>query len=224
MKEKYIYWINDIPRNAAMNMAIDEILFTHNNKIPVLRTYYWDNTYITIGYFQKNQDIILPYKFIRRITGGLTVIHNNDISYCFVIKWPLWDVYDCNETYKNIHIALHKSLHAINIKSIIYNKQLKVSNNQLCLNTVINHDLILNGKKIVGSCLRRRKDKLLVQGAIHIHLSKNQIQILLKHFLQYIGDMISMKVKQIQLSTKIVQYANTIMKIKYSNKNWNDKF
>ncbi|MDR0915275.1 MAG: hypothetical protein LBM22_01035 [Endomicrobium sp.] len=220
-----MYFINDIPRNVAINMAIDEILFTYsNNKIPILRIYYWDSIYITIGYFQKSRDIILPYQFVRRITGGLTVIHNYDISYCFVISYPLWNVYNYSETYKNIHLAIYNSLKKINIQPIICTNHAKIHNNQFCLNTVLNNDLILNGNKIVGSCLRRCKDKLIVQGSIHLHLSTIQTQRFLKHFRKNIGIMLNMKVQQIQLSTDIIKYAHTIMKIKYTNSQWNNKF
>jgi lipoate-protein ligase A len=205
-------------------MSIDEILFTYNTQIPVLRTYYWDNIYITIGYFQKSKNITLPYQFIRRITGGLTVIHNYDISYCFIVSYPFWNVYDYNETYKNIHIAIKNALNKINIHPNICTNNLNNNNNQLCIKTILNNDLILDNKKIVGSCLRRCKDKLLVQGSIHLHLSKTQIQIFLKYFIKYIGLIVNMKVQQVQLSTKIIQYAKTIMSIKYTSQQWNNKF
>ncbi|GHT10879.1 hypothetical protein AGMMS49571_00260 [Endomicrobiia bacterium] len=76
-------WIDDIPRNAAMNMALDEMLFNEYKNNPVLRTYYWDNAYTTIGYFQKAKDAG-GSGLVRRFTGGLTVNHHNDISYSVI--------------------------------------------------------------------------------------------------------------------------------------------
>ena len=95
-------WIKDKPRNAVMNMSIDEMLFNEYSAIPVLRTYYWDNSYTTIGYFQKAKDVVAK-DFVRRFTGGLTVNHQHDVSYCFIASSKYWNIYDQNETYKIIH-------------------------------------------------------------------------------------------------------------------------
>jgi lipoate-protein ligase A len=39
-------WINDdVPRNAAMNVALDEMLFNEYKNDPVLRTHYLNNAY-----------------------------------------------------------------------------------------------------------------------------------------------------------------------------------
>ncbi|MCL2334779.1 MAG: hypothetical protein FWC57_01795, partial [Endomicrobia bacterium] len=92
-------FILDGARNAVMNMAIDEILFDGLKEGAVLRLYSWDNSYTTIGYFQKNDS-----NAVRRLTGGLLVNHKDDLSYSFCADAQSWPyVYSQSDTYKHLH-------------------------------------------------------------------------------------------------------------------------
>ncbi|MDR3256852.1 MAG: hypothetical protein LBT18_04340 [Endomicrobium sp.] len=220
--EKMLRWINDIPRNAAMNMALDEVLFNEYKSEPILRIYYWDNLYTTIGYFQKAKDIIVP-GFVRRLTGGLMVNHSGDISYSFIVSSDLWNVYDQNGTYRSIHLAIQKALQQIGINSIILNKKTGSMSN-ICIQTFCENDLISNKKKIVGSCLRRRGNKLMVQGSIHINLYGKAKKVFSKNFAKNIAEFIKTEVKALSFSNNDVEYAEKIASEKYLISEWNDKF
>jgi lipoate-protein ligase A len=175
-----LHWTNDIPRNAIMNMAIDEILFNEYQDGALLRTYYWDNPYTTIWYFQKAKEVA-SRKFVRRFTGGLTVSHQHDISYCFISSPKYWNVYDQNETYKIIHSAVKKALEDCGIYTSMLEEKADISDN-ICVNTFYTNDLVFQGKKVVGLCLRRRGGKIIVQGSVHINLERDDRDLFSKLF------------------------------------------
>ncbi|MDR1928541.1 MAG: hypothetical protein LBQ07_00400 [Endomicrobium sp.] len=206
-----------------MNMSLDEMLFNSYKNEPILRTYCWDNKYTTIGYFQKIKDIKTNI-FVRRFTGGLMVNHYNDISYSFIISSKFWDIYDQNLTYRHIHFAIKKALEALNINSIFLDKNVNDYSNCYCLDTFCQNDLILNDRKIVGSCLRRSGRKLIVQGSIHVNLNKDNKKSFSKKFAENINNILKDVIKVYDFNIYDLNYANIIAKKKYSNKNWNSKF
>ena len=75
-------FINTGANNAAMNMAIDEALLDSDE--PVVRVYRWEPAAVSIGYFQEAKDV-LTSNFVRRLTGGKAVYHDNELTYSFVI-------------------------------------------------------------------------------------------------------------------------------------------
>jgi lipoate-protein ligase A len=217
-----LYWIDDVPRNAVMNMALDEMLFNEYKNEPILRTYYWDNPYTTIGYFQKIKDIATSI-FVRRFTGGLTVDHHNDISYSFIISSDFLNVYNQQETYRNIHLAIQKVLLLLDINSTILDKKTgNISN--ICVQTFCENDLILNGRKITGSCLRRRGNKLMVQGSIHINLNNTDKKVFSSNFAKNMAEFLETEIKTSNFNNNDIKYAEKIAEEKYSNPQWNNKF
>ena len=74
-----------------LNMAIDEALLT--SKLPVLRFYRWKPATVSIGYFQSMKNEInlekckkLNIGFVRRLTGGKAVFHDQELTYSFIIN------------------------------------------------------------------------------------------------------------------------------------------
>jgi lipoate-protein ligase A len=221
-QKKMLHWIKDTYRNAVMNMAIDEALFSQNNDASLLRTYHWDSPYTTIGYFQKSKDASTE-SFVRRFTGGLTVNHHHDLSYCFITSSKYWNVYDQNETYMLIHLAIKKALEKCNVYTeMLYEKANKSDN--ICVNTFYTNDLILEDKKIVGSCLRRRGTNLIVQGSVHVRLGSKTKELFSNLFAKNLAFTTNENLTEAKLNKSIIQKALIIAKEKYSNPKWNNKY
>jgi lipoate-protein ligase A len=215
-------WIKDKHRNAVMNMSIDEMLFNEYSATPTLRTYCWDNSYTTIGYFQKAKEVVAK-NFVRRFTGGLTVNHQHDVSYCFITSSKYWNVYDQNETYKIIHSIIKKALEECGIYVSILEEKIDYINN-ICVNTFYANDLIFQDKKIVGSCLRKRGGKLIVQGSIHVHLETHITDFFLKLFAKNLADTMNKYLIETTLDKFDIEKALIIAEEKYSNAIWNNKY
>jgi len=209
--------IKDKPRSAAMNMAIDETLFDELQNGACLRVYLWDKAYTTIGYFQAND-----CNAVRRLTGGLRVDHKDDISYGFCANADDWKcVYNQEETYKYLHAAIKKAL-----ESIGYDCNFSGSNSQkqaLCVKTLYADDLLLDGKKVVGSCMRRRGKKILVQGSVHLKLTGAQRESFTTEFAKNLAAVLNTSVKVSHLTVSQLQNAEALAKEKYSSLKWNNK-
>ncbi|AKL97863.1 lipoate--protein ligase family protein [Endomicrobium proavitum] len=213
-----LLFIKDKPRNAAMNMAIDEVIFDNLQDDAVLRIYLWDKAYTTIGYFQKNEA-----EATRRLTGGLLVNHKNDVSYGFCANAQSWQhIYNQEDTYKYIHTAIKKALKALGYNSNF--AQVTSQKQTLCVQTLYTDDLMYNGKKILGSCMRRRGKKILVQGSVHLQLEDAAIEKFAAEFAKNLAEILDTNFKEIKLTDAHLQKAKAIAEEKYLNDSWNKKF
>jgi lipoate-protein ligase A len=170
------------PSDGPENMSLDEALFTslieNEVKYPTLRIYCWKLPCVTIGYFQKYYEVASGNLSItRRLTGGLSVHHGSDISYCFTASahdWP--QVYNQEKSYEHIHTGFKEGLLLMGITAEFYPAEeisaAKRCANTLCVKSIFPYDLQVKGRKIVGSSQRRRGAFLLQQGSIHIRPSE----------------------------------------------------
>lgn len=169
--------IESAPSDAPNNMAIDEALFCAQARnpefTPTLRVYTWNKPCVTIGYFQKYTEFTqssLPV--VRRLTGGLSVAHGNDISYALIANHVAWkSVYDQEKTYESIHAVIKEALSLSGIETDFVSpaeENYRNAGGNLCVKTLYRHDLKSGARKILGSCQRRRGSNLLVQGSIHL--------------------------------------------------------
>jgi lipoate-protein ligase A len=214
---RYIY---DTARSAEMNMAIDEVLFDEIQAEPVLRVYFWDRAYSTIGYFQKNDGTA-----VRRLTGGLLVNHQYDLSYGFCATAQEWaHIYSQQDTYSCIHGAIKKALAGINIESSFAQiKRQNAGKNMLCVQTLYSGDLIYGGKKILGSCMRRRGKKILVQGSLHLDLGSAEKEEFSKNFAQNMAALLKTGIKREEFTKSETEKAYLLAREKYSSGQWNGK-
>jgi len=211
--------IFDSARNAAMNMAIDELLFDGLKEGAILRLYSWDGAYTTIGYFQKNSS-----NAVRRLTGGLLVNHKSDISYGFCADAQSWPyVYSQQDTYKYIHTAVKNALSAVGYDCNFVKAEKKTGENVLCVQTLYSDDLIFYDRKVVGSCMRRRGKKILVQGSIHLDLDTTKKEKFYREFSENMASLMKTTAKEESLSNAELKKALELS-FKYSSVQWNNKY
>ena len=217
--------IYDIPRACDMNIALDEIFFTKENFEETFRFYSWIKPSYTIGYFQKfpvNKD---SYPVVRRLTGGLSVLHNKDLSYSLIVSDKLWPyIYDQEKTYKLVHETIREALKSINIICDNISKETDSVKNYSCVNTLYKDDLLLNGKKIVGSCQRRRGKRILVEGSIHLILQEEQKEIFTKNFFEILSKALKYDIIYSCINDFELNLAKKLCEKRYSTDNWNKLF
>lgn len=218
--------ICDIPRDCNINIALDEVFLTKENFDETFRFYRWIKPSYTIGYFQKfPTDKNDSFPVVRRLTGGLSVLHNKDLSYSLTVSDSLWPyIYDQEKTYKIIHETIRKSLEKINIfcdKTILHNDNIK---NYSCVQTLYKDDLLLNGKKIVGSCQRRRGKRIIVEGSIHLDLNINQINIFTKEFFGSLSKTLKCDTINKDITKEELSSAQKLCKEKYDTDKWSKLF
>ena len=155
--------------NAFINMAIDEVLLS--SIVPVLRLYQWKPCAVSIGRYQDLDDIDLDYctensiDVVRRITGGKAVLHENELTYSFIIdkdEMPRSII----ESYKIISSAIIQGLRILGLNPEMNSSKVDNRDNPVCFHESSFNELIINRKKFVGSAQVRRNGKLLQHGSI----------------------------------------------------------
>lgn len=147
--------------NAYWNMAMDEamLILKEQNKIPnTLRLYVFNPSAVTIGYFQRINDVA-DLDFIRansiditrRISGGGSVYHDVKGEVTYSVVAYINDIsLNIMESYRIICGGI---VNAIN--------EFGLSAEFIPIN-----DVVINGKKVSGSAQARRKKALLQHGTL----------------------------------------------------------
>ena len=160
---------------AARNMAIDRVVLETNSEgkaPPTVRFYEWTPPAISIGYFQslvEEVDLSMCEKYgvdyVRRITGGGAVFHDNELTYSIVIPETHKDISkNIMESYGRICGAIINGLKNLNIHSIY---------------KPIN-DIITNGKKISGNAQTRKFKTVLQHGTVLMDVDVEKMFSLLR--------------------------------------------
>jgi len=184
-------YIDSGPNLAAYNMAVDEELLARaqaGETSPVLRFYTWDPPAVSLGRFQKLETAVdagvckrLGFDIVRRITGGRAVLHYHELTYSIVapLDYPLFPPTVLG-TYKVIATGLLAGLRNLNITAEMVSRSERhaslVKNNAKdpsCFSTPSWYEIVVKGRKIVGSAQRRMPRAFLQHGSILISYDPN---------------------------------------------------
>lgn len=174
--------------DAATNMALDELLLLWHQKgmiPPTLRFYRWSSPSLSVGYFQKTANIIdfaalkrHQCQFVRRMTGGSTVLHDDELTYSIVISedHPL-----IPKTIREAYYTLSKGLIAgyrrlgIQPEHATAKKLLGKKGTAVCFEEPAYYELVVDGKKISGNAQIRKNGVLLQHGSIPLSIDTNML-------------------------------------------------
>jgi lipoate-protein ligase A len=165
-------------------MARDEYLWNlcHEKRMGFFRLYSWDKPSFSFGVSQKiekavNLDFIErnngAFAYVRRITGGKTVLHDDEITYSVISSEDIF--YRDNDLYRSymlISTVLVNAFHELGLNAYLSKgspSHLSKSNNP-CFSFPTPNELEIDGKKIVGSAQKRDNRALLQHGSIPISM------------------------------------------------------
>ena len=188
--EKRIWRLIDSgARSAAWNMALDEALLTlvgRGDTPPALRFFSWERPSLSIGSFQKTDELDMErvrqeqVSFVRRPTGGRAVLHDAELTYS--VACPIPSPYfpsDLMGSYKTIGACFLRGLGLLGVDAALVpmskNPDRKKANpmrggSPLCFSSPSWYEVLLGGKKLIGSAQRRLKDSFLQQGSLLLEL------------------------------------------------------
>lgn len=176
------------PLPGQVNMEVDLVTFKgfeDGEVSSTLRIYSWNPKCISLGYSQKIEQEIdlekaraLGWDVVTRPTGGGIVFHNEaELTYSLVtaIDNPILPE-GMIPSYKKISGAVVCGLRMLGIPAEIQSSKIKLQNNtkvqnpkpQLCFSYPAEYEIVVAGKKIVGSAQKRGKRALLQQGSIFV--------------------------------------------------------
>jgi lipoate-protein ligase A len=174
------------PAPGADNMAMDEKLLAEalrGSAVPVLRFYTWDPPAVSLGRFQDEASSVNlaacrkhGFDIVRRITGGRAVLHWRELTYSVISPsdnslFPN----DVLGTYKVLAAGLLAGFVRLGIpaemvsppgdRAAMVNRTAK---EPACFSSPSWYEILVNGRKIVGSAQRRLAGAFLQHGSILI--------------------------------------------------------
>ncbi len=173
--------IRDGEREADFNMAADRYLLDYaadNNQV-ILRTYSWLSPTITLGCMQRAESLLDPEAmksigvgWISRVTGGRAVLHWNDLTYSCAFPISIADMgRSIAESYAVISRCLSAGFRLAGIAVEQHDSSAEhaavARNLRLpCFCSPNRNELLVQGRKLVGSAQKRTCRAVLQHGSI----------------------------------------------------------
>ena len=167
------------PARGSWNMAVDETLLdciAQHTSLPCLRLYAWEPACLSIGYAQPANDIDLTrlttyaWDWVRRPTGGRAILHTDELTYSVIA--PTSDPRVSGsvlESYLRLSKPLLSALYTLHIPAQaqpINPSNKSRANAAVCFEIPSNYEIVVNGKKLMGSAQARRKNTILQHGTL----------------------------------------------------------
>lgn len=194
--------IIDEAHDGFYNMALDWTLLSCSN-IPTLRFYTWDPPALSIGWSQVTTDLNIrailddSLDVVRRPTGGRAIFHQDELTYSVIFPYGHYMTkHSIMESYRIISEALVEGLKRLGINAEFGRGERNLYKNPSCFASASRYEVLVNGKKLIGSAQRRTKKGLIQQGTIL--LDKSYLDLV--KYISAEGDKDLLALKSISLS------------------------
>lgn len=179
MKKVWDLIVDNTPCSGSWNMAVDEFLFRSLSEMTqtYLRFYQWEKPTVSLGYFQKIQNV-LDIDFcrkngigiVRRITGGKLVLHNKEVTYSLCSSDVETFTSTVDDSYRKISESLICGLGKMGLEAVLADKTpLSYAKGNLpCFSFSARNEIKVGGKKIIGSAQKRTGSKFIQHGSLPI--------------------------------------------------------
>ena len=176
----------DAAASGAENMQRDRLLLeqaeSSADRVTVVRLYGWSIPTVSLGRHQDPaQAIDLPYcerneiEWVRRPTGGRAVLHGEELTYAVVSNDPqLFPLGSLSATYRLVSEILARALGTLGGTVSLQSRGGRAVHKGVtispCFATASRHELLFQGRKLVGSAQRRLRRSFLQHGSIPVRL------------------------------------------------------
>jgi lipoate-protein ligase A len=171
----------DPPAGGAWNMAVDEVLLdgvAAGTAPPTLRFYQWRPACLSLGYFQPFDVVNLDgcrafgVDIVRRPTGGRAILHDRELTYSVALPAAVLG-HDGGvlPSYYRLSLALQEGLRTLGVPATLAPESAadgSPDHGPVCFDRPSAHEILLDGRKLVGSAQMRRGGGLLQHGSILI--------------------------------------------------------
>lgn len=174
--------------DAAVNMALDECMINWLNegKIgPTLRFYGWNKPSLSLGRFQKAERTIdfeavekHGCQYVRRLTGGSAVLHDNELTYSLVISE---DDPGIPKTVKDAYYILSKGVFegyralGVDAEYAIPEPRTERERTAICFEKPAIYEMVVDGKKLSGNAQTRLRGVLMQHGSIPMSMDVDML-------------------------------------------------
>jgi lipoate-protein ligase A len=159
--------VDPVGRSGEQNMATDEALLDKvaRDGGAYLRFYRWDPPTLSIGRNQPHTFQGVP--IVRRPTGGQAVWHDREVTYAVIA--PIACFGSLRKAYCEIHTRLARALQEFGVEAILAPAHPPIrpsAHPASCFAAAVGGEILVAGKKLVGSAQVRRGDAFLQHGSI----------------------------------------------------------
>src|SRR6266851_10371187 len=173
--------LTDPPATGAWNMAVDEALLdgvAAGIAPPTLRFYQWAPPCLSLGYFQPF-DVVdvagclrLGVDVVRRPTGGRAILHDRELTYSVALPASVLG-HDGGvlPSYYRLSLALQDGLRRLGVPATLAPESAAtgpIVHGPICFDRPSAREILLEGRKLVGSAQMRRGGGILQHGSILI--------------------------------------------------------
>jgi lipoate-protein ligase A len=172
MRLGYELWSDPRPRPGWLNMAIDSALLERAEAGERwLRLYAWQPT-LSFGRhepagrrYDAGRIAALGLAVVRRPTGGRAVWHAGELTYAVVM--PADGAGSLRDAYRDIHLLLRDALRSLGVPAELapLGRAIPVDAGA-CFASPAGGEVVVGGRKVVGSAQLRRGSALLQHGSI----------------------------------------------------------
>lgn len=174
-------FINDPPLPGAENMARDLGILERAvaGEGPFLRTYAWARPTLSLGYFQREEEVAeagaaarLGVDVVRRFTGGGAILHDRELTFSVALPPDhAWARLGVNDSYLEITRPLLELLLGKGVDASFRGEgaAVKAAN---CFAGSACPDVVVGGRKLFGSAQRRRRGAVLQHGSLLLGLDR----------------------------------------------------
>lgn len=172
---KYLgYSIHSGAENMRLDLEMLERAINENVEEPLFRLYGWAPKCISLGRNQKDDFLSEEIGSVRRLTGGRALLHDNEVTYCYVGKANEHE--SVIDSYKKISGILIDFFDTLGIK-LEYGENKRVSTHyDYCMLLSTGADVCYQGEKIIGSAQCRKNGYILQHGSILFGYDKTLLE------------------------------------------------
>lgn len=163
--------------DGATNMGLDEAILervTQGESPPTLRLYRWNPPALSLGYAQPAADVDLEalqarhWSLVRRPTGGRAILHTDELTYALIASADNPHVAGgVLASYQHLSQGLRCALQSLGLDVELRSGE-SISatdrSNPVCFEVPSAYEVLVGGKKIIGSAQLRRRGGVLQHG------------------------------------------------------------
>ncbi|GAC1655442.1 MAG: hypothetical protein NVS4B3_20190 [Gemmatimonadaceae bacterium] len=176
------------PATGAENMALDHALRSYAGATGecVARVYTWSRPTLSFGRHQSARGIYMPdaidtlgYGVVRRPSGGRAVLHDREVTYA--VAAPDLGQGSLSESYARINRLLVGALRRMGIDATVARSTGRAPrpDGAPCFDAPTAGEIMVNGRKLVGSAQCRGAGGVLQHGSILLDDDQHKISALL---------------------------------------------
>jgi lipoyl(octanoyl) transferase len=176
-EREFCLWIDETPRPGWANMAIDQTLLERAECFSErwLRLYQWSPSCLSFGRhepasrrYDAGRIAELGLDTVRRPTGGRAVWHSKELTYA--VAAPGTDFGSLRAAYQEIHTMLAAALSSLGASVHLAPETRTPSLDAgACFARPVGGEVMLDGRKVVGSAQLRLGSAVLQHGSILLH-------------------------------------------------------